>query len=156
MRIGHGRDLFAIAWPTIIHVDGCVFLASNLPPNGVDITPFPDRTAAESFVNHIHILEHFDHDASLQDEPYWDEKHPDFITACDLGKVIAQMWAAKLRTECPDRSFRVYYTARDNPVIRFHCVRPNEPSWLDEGRWQSEIAAGEVMVICVGDDQWAV
>lgn len=156
MRIEDSRALLTIAWPAFIHVDECVFLASELSPNGINITSFSDRTAAESFVNHIHILDHFDHDASLQSEPFWDEKHPDFITACDVGKEIAQMWKAKLQTDFPDRSFRVYFTARDNPIVRFHSVRSNEPFWLDEAQWQSQVADGDVMVLRVGNDRMAV
>jgi hypothetical protein len=42
------------------------------------------------------------------------------------------MWAAKLQHDFPRERFRVYYTQYDNPIVRFHRVRTNEPVWLTD------------------------
>ena len=63
-------------------------------------------------------------------EEIYDESHPDFIAACELGKTVARMWALKLKADFPNEHFRVYYTQYDNPIVRFHKVRPHEHVWL--------------------------
>lgn len=60
-------------------------------------------------------------------EEIYDASHPDFITACELGKTMARMWAIKLKADFPNEHFRIYYTQYDNPIVRFHKVRSNEP-----------------------------
>jgi hypothetical protein len=110
-------------------------------------------------VNHVHILDEFAHradvteryqvqgsvDASGQPLEEWDirymETHPDFIAACELGRVAAQLWALKLRADFPGERFRVYYTEYDNPIIRFHKVRPSEGLWLSDEQLNSPTRA---------------
>jgi hypothetical protein len=45
---------------------------------------------------------------------------------------MAGMWAMKLKADFPRDRFRVYYTQYDNPIVRFHKVRENEPQWLSD------------------------
>jgi hypothetical protein len=40
--------------------------------------------------------------------------------------------ATKLKTDFPNERFRVYYTRYDNPIVRFHKVRPDEDVWLSD------------------------
>jgi len=65
-------------------------------------------------------------DLDVVEETY-DVNHPDFADACELGKQMARMWAMKLKADFPRDRFRVYYTQYDNPIVRFHKVRENEP-----------------------------
>jgi hypothetical protein len=65
-------------------------------------------------------------------EETYDVNHPDFADACELGKQMARMWAMKLKADFPRDRFRVYYTQYDNPIVRFHKVRENEPQWLSD------------------------
>ena len=142
------RNLF---WPEVLQLDGLFLLASEVPTTGVDQADFHDRTAAESFYNHVHVLDCFDHGAALDgsdpDRGFFDRRHPDFIAACELGRLVASVWRAKLVSDFPGQPFRVYFTADDDPVVRFHRVRPEEPVWLDEASWLPEIAKGRVAVL---------
>jgi hypothetical protein len=65
-------------------------------------------------------------------EETYDVNHPDFADACELGKQMARRWAMKLKADFPRDRFRVYYTQYDNPIVRFHKVRENEPQWLSD------------------------
>jgi hypothetical protein len=56
------------------------------------------------------------------------------------------MWFQKLRLDFPQYDFRVYYTQDDNPIIRFHRVRPDEPNWIDEGKYIEKIERGKVVI----------
>lgn len=123
-----------ILWPDFIEENGCVLLGwhegSNPPPAN------DTATGWESFVNHTHILDEFanaDEVSTLvSGEVEYNEHHPDFISACDLGQQIAKLWALKLKIDFPFARFRVYYTQYDNPVVRFHKVRDDEPQWLPD------------------------
>jgi len=140
-----------LCWPRFVERDNAVLLASEVPAEGPLWSQFPDITSAEAFYNHLHVLDAFDHGAGLDGsdpaEGFWDSQHPDFVAACALGKVIAEMWHAKLNAEYPERQFRVYFTADDNPVVRFHCVRAQEPAWLDEECWKEAVAAGRIVIL---------
>ena len=45
---------------------------------------------------------------------------------------MAQVWATKLKADFPSERFRVYYTQYDNPIVRFHKVRPDEHMWMSD------------------------
>ncbi len=94
------------------------------------------------FVNHTHVFDMFganskavkqttvDHNEVLDAiEITYDESHPDFIAACEIGKTAAKLWALKLKQDFPNDGFRVYYTEFDSPIVRFHKVRSDEPLW---------------------------
>src|SRR5262249_47937221 len=82
---------------------------------------------AATFQNHERVSEDLD-----EIEEIYDDTHPDFATACELGRKMAQMWAIKLKFDFPNERFRVYYTQYDNPIVRFHKVRPDEHVWLSD------------------------
>jgi hypothetical protein len=123
-----------ILWPDFIEEHGCVLLAwhsGSAPPPAND-----NATGWESFVNHTHIFDEFANDASafVSEEVVYNERHADFVAACELGQRIAKLWAMKLKLDFPHARFRVYYTQYDNPIVRFHKVRDGEPHWIsDEG-----------------------
>ncbi len=56
------------------------------------------------------------------------------------------MWFQKLKLDFPQYDFRVYYTQADNPIVRFHRVRPDEPNWIDAEKWSEEIKSGKVVI----------
>ncbi len=156
MRPIDEKTLPNLFWPEVILLDGLFLLASEIPKAGVILGQFHDRTDAEAFYNHIHVLDCFDHEADLDssdsDLGGFDKRHPDFVAACDLGRLVAAVWRTKLMSDFPDQPFRVYFTADDDPVVRFHRVRPDEPAWLDEARWASELADGRVVVFSTDTD----
>jgi hypothetical protein len=126
-----------LLWPDFVEEHGCVFLGRHLGSN----PPPPNDTATgwESFVNHTHIFDEFANGASTlaSEEVVYNERHPDFLSACELGQQMAKLWALKLKLDFPFACFRVYYTQYDNPIVRFHKVRDDEEQWLPEGAFQS-------------------
>ncbi len=81
-----------------------------------------------------YIFDEFASDATTHvgDEKLYNQHHPDFIAACELGQQIAKLWALKLKLNFPAARFRVYYTEYDNPIVRFHKVRDDESHWLPD------------------------
>jgi hypothetical protein len=142
VSVATGQRLLRIFWPEFKEINGCVFLAFQC--SGGPIAELSDgKTETECFVNHTHIFDEFrnratseqrDHAAKDFDvvENSYDDKHPDFIAACEIGMTIASKWALKLKVDFPHDRFRVYYTQYDNPIVRFHKVRPTEPVWLPD------------------------
>jgi hypothetical protein len=140
IQIRTAQSLLTYFWPEFVELDGLVLLKSQVAcatrsgPRG--------RSAAEleSFCNHEHVLDHFRHAAWMTDaegERAFDPAHPDMHAAEAVGRAVAGMWAAKLRADFPQYGFRVYCTMRDNPIVRFHRVRPGEPPWVSD----EEVAA---------------
>jgi hypothetical protein len=148
IHIRTALNLSSLFWPEFVEIDGAVFIASELARSGTKPSDFPNQTEAELFINHIHILDHFSHNADLEgnEDRFWDESHTDFKSACDLGKLIAAMWASKLLADYPNHEFRVYYSQRDNPIVRFQRVRLGEPTWIAEEANSKQIEAGEIIV----------
>jgi len=137
IAVGAALTVFRLLWPDFVEEHGCVFLGIHSGSN----PPSADDTATgwESFVNHTHIFDEFENDAStfVSEEVVYDEHHPDFLSACELGQQIAKLWALKLKLDFPFARFRVYYTQHDNPIVRFHKVRDDEPQWLSDEALQS-------------------
>jgi hypothetical protein len=132
-----GLTVARLLWPDFVKENGCVFLARH---SGSNPPPASDTaTGWESFMNHTHIFDEFANDASrfVSEEVAYDEAHPDFGSACELGQKIAKLWALKLKLDFPSDRFRVYYTQDDNPIVRFHKVRDSEPQWISDEAFQS-------------------
>jgi hypothetical protein len=134
-------ELLQVLWPDFVEVNGCIFVAFQWT-GGYSGMGDP-KTETESFINHTHIFDEFLNKATLEyrepvsdeldlTEEIYDESHPDFLAACEVGRTIARLWAMKLKADFPTEQFRVYYTQYDNPIVRFHKVRPDEPVWLDD------------------------
>ncbi len=132
ITIRYALTVSRLLWPDFVKEHGCVFLGrysgSNPPPAN------DTATGWESFVNHTHIFDEFTNDATalISEEVVYNEYHPDFISACELGQQIAKLWALKLKLDFPSENFRVYYTQYDNPIVRFHKVRDDEQPWLSD------------------------
>ena len=133
VSVGAALTASRILWPDFIEEHGCVLLgwhAGSNPPPADDTA-----TGWEAFVNHTHILDEFvnadEVSTFASEEVVYNENHPDFISACELGQKIANLWALKLKLDFPFARFRVYYT-QYNPIVRFHKVRDDEPQWLSD------------------------
>lgn len=133
-------EIVQVFWPDFVEVDGCIFAAFQC--QGGELTEGSDgKTGLECFINHTHLFDEFGNKAEHriqnpeqldETEAWYDDSHPDFVAACDLGRKIARMWAFKLKLDFPQDRFRVYYTQYDNPIVRFHKVRVDEPEWLSD------------------------
>jgi hypothetical protein len=138
--------LTELLWPDFIEVSGCIVAAFQCGDGEVKISG--DKTGTECFINHTHLLDQFSNRTTLQTlqrvsenldlaEEAYDYAHPDFIAACELGTKMAKMWALKLKFDFPESRFRIYYTQYDDPIVRFHKVRIDEPFWLSDEALQS-------------------
>jgi hypothetical protein len=134
-------------WPNFVEQGGAIFLESALE-NSYGIPE--DPMEAECFVNSIHLLDIFKNDASLDNEPYWNFKHPDFISAFELCLKLAEMWASKLSNDFPNSQFVIICTKYDNPMIRFHKLREDGKLYFNPSDWIAEIKNGSVKIISVG------
>jgi hypothetical protein len=151
IKVSIAIALLDIFWPDFEEVDGSIFLATNYPKRASDLENGLDRTGIEALMNHTHMIDLFKHNAGIQpidedDERFYDYDHPDFSSLCELAKTIAQMWFQKLKLDFPQYDFRVYYTQDEDPVIRFHRIRPNELNWIDEEQFIEEIERGKVII----------
>jgi hypothetical protein len=153
IHIKTAHNLLKLFHPEFVEVDSAVFLADELT-QGSKPSSSHDKTATESFINHVHILDRFRHAAGLDgdnpEEAFYDSSHPDFKLGCEVAKTLALIWLRKLKAEFPGYRFRVYYTEQDNPVIRFHRVHEGEANWLDESDWREDVAQGKVVVYDTG------
>lgn len=150
-------ELSRIFWPDFAEVDDLVLVPwvkivrTGDSENGLDLT------GIESLQNHTHIIDLFKHEAGREpgekDDCFYDWNHPDFALLCEVGKKLAQMWFLKLKGYFPQYRFRVYYTQEDDPIVRFHRVRPEEPCWLDEETWAADIRLGKVIVYDTQESQ---
>jgi len=150
IKIGTAISLLHIFWPDFEEVYGSVFLAGTKTKTLSDPENGRDRTEIEVHLNHVHMIDLFKHNASLQpadeDDRFYDQGHPDFSILCEVGKMLAQMWFQKLRADFPGYDFRVYYTQEDNPIVRFHRIRQDEPNWIDDDQFSEEIQLGKVII----------
>lgn len=138
-------DLF---WPTFEERDGCVVFAGGKYPQ---LAQLETRTAAEAFYSHTHILDEFLHSIPFGPHPEGDGiapdwSHPEFAVACELARVIGQMWLRKLEADFPNHRFRVYVTTLDDPIVRFHRVYANERPWHSDEEAAAAFASGEVSI----------
>ena len=129
-------------WPDFVSEDGMVLLAKH---SGSNASSSGTITDWECFINHTHVFDEIGdksravckttvghaEDLDMIGVTY-DEMHPDFIAACELGKTAARLWALKLSQDFPHEIFRVYYTQYDDPIVRFHKVRSEEAPWLPD------------------------
>jgi hypothetical protein len=141
VSVGIANVLLQSFWPDFIQENGCVFAAIHGGTSPVGSNE--SKTEWECFINHTHVMDEFQNDATFQDresvsenldaiEEIYDESHPDFLAACEVGRMIARMWAIRLKCAFPNEHFPVYYTQYDNPIVRFHKVRPGEHDWLSD------------------------
>jgi hypothetical protein len=146
MRYGRSLSIKAAEWlrerlwPDFVALDGCVYVKFQVAasPN----KPDGSLTEWELFVNHTHIFDEFrtkayeevpvDQSGSelTEVEARYDQNHPEFLRAKQLGETMARMWATKLKQDFPGERFRVYYLHYDDACLRFHKVRQNEGVWL--------------------------
>jgi hypothetical protein len=150
--VEQGEALADLIWPEFVEDGGAVFLRLGRLTPTEPLEYLGDLVAAESFVNHVHVLDEFEHDAGLDEEPFWNAEHPDFIRAVRIANVMAEAWAARLAARFPERDFAVYATRDDNPTVRFHTIRATLPFWLDPGDLD-ELGVGAVLMIVVAKGQ---
>jgi len=88
-------------WPTFIEHDGCIFCdpvnVENYEQWKVETND--DKTAIESVINHVHILDIFPNV----------EQPPTQKQLVYLGRQLQEMWSAKLHLDFPDKNVVVEF-----------------------------------------------
>jgi hypothetical protein len=150
IKIKTAAKLLDFFWPEFKEIEGSIFLSWETVRKICDPELGINYTGMEAFINHNHIVDLFRHEVSREptkdNDSWFDYSHPDFKFLCEVGKKLAQMWYRKLKIDFPQYRFRVYYTQEDDPIVRFHRVRPEEPYWLDEANWRDDIKHGKIMI----------
>ncbi len=93
--IGYG-ELF---WPEFAELDGCVFFAgvTEAGYRGFMVQTGGDKRAVETVLNHRHILDLFPGSRPARGQVIY------------LGRLLREVWAAKLASEFPGRQFVVNF-----------------------------------------------
>ena len=149
MKLRTAHDASSVLWPEFQEIDGSVYLAREVPKAGIARGTMT-RTEAESFHNHVHVLDLFDHTIPGHEGAdgawLWDTTHAEFALATDLSRRLGSMWLAKLRLDYPGRMFRIYATRLDDPIVRFHEVHAGEASWLSDEQAAVDVERGDVRI----------
>ncbi len=140
-------ELASWLWPTFVKERGAVFIRQCREHAPAHRRDFSTLLEFESFVNHVHVLDLFDHEAGLNKEPWWNQRHRDFAEACRFGAILCESWAAKLTTEFPEEKFAVYFTRDDCPIVRFHKIRDGEGLWIDPSENRKLFRSGGAALI---------
>ena len=108
--IGYG-ELF---WPEFAEMDGCVFFAGVTKGGYLAFMQQTggDKRAVESVLNHRHILDLFSVAQPTREQVVY------------LGRLLQEVWAAKLARDFPDRRFVVSF-----PEDEFEGLRDYEVSF---------------------------
>ena len=145
--------------PDFVVREGVLCLAGDADCAQRSQSAYGTVTAVEASCTHVHVLDHFEHGAGL-DTPaqgpdgldlFYDFGHPDFRAACEIGLAMVYAWAGTLTRSFAGSHFRIYYSERDNPVVRCHRVRPGEDPWLPDEEVANWGGSGRVVVLDTRD-----
>ena len=98
-------------WPDFVEHDGCILRAGFAEENyrGFMQQTGGDKRAVEAVINHVHI-------SDLISKP----EGPSEEQAVYLGRLLQEMWQAKLEREFPGRAFTVRFDADDDDTLYVH------------------------------------
>jgi len=113
------QKLVALLNGGFVEEEQCLFLRL-LKKGPVKRADFPDRTAYECFVNHIHI------------EDYLDNGGLPPLEMLGRAVALARELKARLSQLHGDRHFRIIVAfSGANCTVRFHTIRPDQ-EWIDK------------------------
>jgi hypothetical protein len=103
-----------------VEADDCVFLSALKKTASVERMDFPNRTAYECFVNHIHI------------EDYLENGGLPPLEMLGRGLALAREVSERLSLLHGVKHFRIIVAFPGATcTVRFHTIRPNE-EWVDK------------------------
>ena len=100
--LGHAIAYADLFWPSFLAHDGCIFLSHRFEKANYDswlATTKGNRRAVETVINHVHILDLF-----MQRDP-----EPVREQVVYLGRLLREMWHAKLARDFPGQSIVVSF-----------------------------------------------
>jgi hypothetical protein len=119
------EDLNFLYKPKFIESDGLVLLEwqfENFKRNALSSGKrCPEDN--ELFLSVTAILDHFENDAELDDEPWYDTESDDFDKAWNVAKELVTVWGEVLVTTFPTYRFYVSAHKFDQPKVKFFRVR---------------------------------
>jgi hypothetical protein len=80
----------------------------------------------ELFLSVTSILDYFENNAELEEDPWYDSESSDFLKAWEIAKELVNLWGNKLLSQFPSYSFHVSANRLDQPKIRFYKIRNQE------------------------------
>jgi hypothetical protein len=93
-----------ILWPSFVEHDGCILLGDSIDEatyQGFLKSANGDRKVAEATMNHRHVLHLFATELPTREVLY-------------VGRLLRDMWQAKLSRDFPGRRITVYFPEEDN------------------------------------------
>jgi hypothetical protein len=94
-----------IFWPEFLEFDGCVFFADAFSESAYyEWRKQLDKSQTEALLNHRHI-----HDLFLNAE-----KKPTRAATLFIGRLLKEIWSAKLSRDFPDKKFVVSFPEEHN------------------------------------------
>jgi hypothetical protein len=114
------QKLLALLEGGFVEADECVFLAKLKKATPVHRADFPDTTAYECFVNHIHI------------EDYLENGGLPPLELLGCGIAVARELEGRLSRLHGTKHFRIITTFKGAEcAVRFHTIRPDQ-EWVDK------------------------
>ena len=100
--LGQAIAYAELFWPTFVEHDGCILLSGRFDQDNFQrwlVATGGDRSAVEGVINHTHILDLFvQHNTEpTREQVVW------------LGRLLKEMWQAKLECDFPDRRIVVSF-----------------------------------------------
>ncbi|WP_018983974.1 hypothetical protein [Salinimonas chungwhensis] len=80
----------------------------------------------ELFLSVTAVLDWFENNAELEEEPWYDSEASDFLKAWEIAKELVELWGNKLQYQFPTYSFYVAANRLDQPKVRFYRIRSHE------------------------------
>ena len=98
-------------WPDFVEHDGCILRAGFSEESYLGFLEQTggDKRAVEAVINHVHIFDLISKPEGPSDEQ-----------AAYLGRLLQEMWRAKLEREFPGRAFIVCYDQDDDDTVYVH------------------------------------
>jgi hypothetical protein len=119
-RYDHLIAYAELLWPDFVEHDGCILRAGFGEENyrGFLEANAGDKRAVETVINHVHIIDliHGAYESGPTDEQ-----------SLYLGRLLKEMWQAKLAQEFPARRFVVTFDEEGDSVYDFVVTFHQEP-----------------------------
>ncbi len=94
-----------ILWPSFIEHDGCILLGGSVDEaryQGFLKSAKGDRRVAEATMNHLHVLHLFATELPTRELVLY------------VGRLMKEIWQAKVRHDFPNRSVTVFFPEEDD------------------------------------------
>ena len=122
------EDLNFLYNPKFVETDGLIVPEWELDNLKVNSNSVANREPEDNelFLSVTAILDWFENNAELEEEPWYDSASSDFLKAWKTAKELVELWGSKLLHQFPTYSFYVTANRLDQPKVRFYRIRSHE------------------------------